>query len=195
MDMKCLTEAIAARLSAARRVRYDSARSFAKEFNLPESTYSQHETGKRALSVNALMEYSDRLNVDPGWMLTGDGLPYPEEHDCTEKQAELYGHLNDLDKEQLFECEQRFLIQHDYAMLDVPLFKEVLLRILEVSRNHSEIEAEDLLEFAFDAYNSVVQTSADVEDKIKMIELSIKSLMCGIVTQSSKQKQDKERSA
>lgn len=181
--MKCLTEAVAARLSAARRVRYDSARSFAKAFNLPESTYSQHETGKRALSVNALMEYSERLAIDPGWLLTGNGLPYLEETGSTEKQAALYQHLSEIDKEQLFEFEQRYLIQHDFAIVDVALFKDVLRRILDVSRNNKSIEAQELLDFAFDAYNSVVQISSCHEDKIRMIELSIKSLVRGAASQ------------
>jgi hypothetical protein len=185
--MKCLTDAIAARLSAARRVCFDSARSFAKQFDVPESTYSQHETGKRALSVNALLEYSDWLSIDPGWMLTGKGLPYPGAKGGADRQSALYQHLNKIDKEQLFAFEQRYLIQHDFAIVDVALFREVLQKMMTAAKDIESLNNESLLEFAFDAYNSVVQTSADHAHKVQMIELSIASLVRGLSHQKSDQ--------
>ncbi len=67
-------------MRAARRAAgYSSARDFATRHEIPESTYSQHETGKRSLSVNMLLRYSEVLNANPGWLLTGVGVPYHSE--------------------------------------------------------------------------------------------------------------------
>ena len=44
---------------------YRSARSFAKAFNIPESTYSQHETGERSLVPEVMWEYCRCLNISP----------------------------------------------------------------------------------------------------------------------------------
>lgn len=72
---------IGTRLREARRAAgYSSARYFATTHNIPESTYSQHETGKRSLSVDMLLHYSTLLQVNPGWLLTGMGESCTKEH-------------------------------------------------------------------------------------------------------------------
>ncbi len=63
---------IASRLKLARLKRgYRSARSFSKQNKLAESTYAQHESGKRKLNTTTLLNYSKKLSINPGWILTG----------------------------------------------------------------------------------------------------------------------------
>lgn len=63
---------IGKRLQIARKsLGFKSARSFARQHNIPESTYSQHETGKRSLNPNTMLNYCERLNINPGWLVTG----------------------------------------------------------------------------------------------------------------------------
>ena len=74
--MSIINKQIGVRLRAARRyAEYSSAKAFAKKHSIAESTYSQHETGKRALNAEALAHYSELLNINPGWLLTGQGQP------------------------------------------------------------------------------------------------------------------------
>ena len=68
-----LDQLIGQRLQAARQVRgFLSARAFARHHSIPATTYAQHEAGKRSLNPNILMTYCNHLNVDPGWLLTGE---------------------------------------------------------------------------------------------------------------------------
>ncbi|MFN3234785.1 MAG: helix-turn-helix domain-containing protein [Gammaproteobacteria bacterium] len=173
------------RLCAARRVIYDTAKDFAKAHDVPASTYSQHETGKRALNSDTLVKYSEVLGVDPGWLLTGKGMPYPNET-STEKQALLYSYLDEYDKAQLYDSTPTTLIMGDMAKVDIPVFKAVLKSLLElVQKETLTIDADTMIEFSIDVYNSVAQTSASFDDKVKMIELSISSLLRGMASQTS----------
>lgn len=64
---------IGKRLQKARKaLGFKSARSFAREHGIPESTYSQHETGKRSLNPLTLTSYCQKLSITPGWLITGD---------------------------------------------------------------------------------------------------------------------------
>jgi len=77
--MSLLDQEIGNRLRGARKsFGCRSAREFAIKHGIPESTYSQHETGKRSLSPDTLMRYCKWLDIDPGWLLSGseDGLKF-----------------------------------------------------------------------------------------------------------------------
>ncbi len=64
---------IANRLKEARSRRgFRSARSFSKYNGFAESTYAQHESGKRKLNIETLLIYSQKLSIEPEWLLTGE---------------------------------------------------------------------------------------------------------------------------
>lgn len=64
---------IGRRLQIARKaLGFKSARSFARHHHIPESTYSQHETGKRSLNPSILLTYANHLNITPGWIISGE---------------------------------------------------------------------------------------------------------------------------
>lgn len=72
--MSELSEQLGQRLRAARKAaHYKSARAFSSQYNIPETTYAQHESGKRSLNVETLIHYSRLLNISAGWLLTGHG--------------------------------------------------------------------------------------------------------------------------
>lgn len=68
-----IDEAVGKRLRSARRHQgYPSASAFALQRNIPLSTYSQYETGKRRLSSALIVYFCDLLRVSPTWLLTGE---------------------------------------------------------------------------------------------------------------------------
>ena len=82
-----LTEDIAKRLRAARKAAgFKAAKDFATQYNIPLSTYSQHETGKRSINAELIINYSSNFNINPCWLLTGNGEPFFNE-DQKEKKA------------------------------------------------------------------------------------------------------------
>src|ERR1700727_955809 len=72
-----LTKEIAKRLKAARKAAgFKSARDFALAQNIALSTYAQHEAGKRSINAELIINYSKTFQINPYWLLTGDGDPY-----------------------------------------------------------------------------------------------------------------------
>ncbi len=180
--MSKLSEQIGLRLRAARRAaNFRSARTFAFQNEIPESTYSQHETGKRALSPEMLLNYSQLLNVDPGWLLTGDGSPYLMQGQDQEREQLISQEMQNL---------RNFLdgsmykippIKGRIALIDMELFLDVL-RAIAVSFSNDKISVsyEDLIDFCIDIYNNVVTTSVNEKNRKSMINLSISSLKRGM---------------
>ncbi|NNM59389.1 MAG: hypothetical protein HKM04_06190 [Legionellales bacterium] len=65
---------IAARLKAARRAAgFSTARAFCQAFNIPKSTFGQHEKGQRIPKDRMLKEYAKHLEVNFIWLKTGEG--------------------------------------------------------------------------------------------------------------------------
>ncbi len=80
---------IGKRLQTARRaLGFKSARSFARKHGIPESTYSQHETGKRSLNPTILVSYCERLKITPGWLITGENAQVKSAYDATTRMVE-----------------------------------------------------------------------------------------------------------
>lgn len=63
---------ICKRLKAARQKSgFKSARNFANDYNIAESTYIQHESGKRTMNLSNIIKYSNILKINTTWLLTG----------------------------------------------------------------------------------------------------------------------------
>ena len=90
---------IGKRLQTARKaLGFKSARSFARHHGIPESTYSQHETGKRSLNPTTMITYCKRLKIKPGWLVTGD----PNSNiDCNVLRATLFSEISKIVKPEL----------------------------------------------------------------------------------------------
>ena len=176
--MSKLSEQIGLRLRSARRAaNFKSARTFAFQYNIPESTYSQHETGKRSLSPEMLLRYSDLLNVDPSWLLTGEGSPNQDQvkQEMTSPEIQnlkdyLDGSVNTIPP-----------IKDRIALVDMDLFIDVL-RAIAVTFSNDKIRVgyEELLEFCIEVYNDVVTSAVNGRNRNSLINLSIFSLKRGI---------------
>ena len=65
-------DAICKRLKEARlKHGFLSARTFALHHYIPDSTYTQHESGKRKMSIGTLLNYCLLLEINPTWLLMG----------------------------------------------------------------------------------------------------------------------------
>ncbi len=63
---------IADRLRIMRKIRgFKTAKDFAVKNNIPISTYSMHETGRRGLSIKIAKKYCQLLDLELKWFLTG----------------------------------------------------------------------------------------------------------------------------
>ena len=72
-----VSQVMAMRLRAARKAAgFKTEKSFARKYHIPITTYSQHETGKRKMMPEVIMDYSLKLEINPGWLLTGEGEPF-----------------------------------------------------------------------------------------------------------------------
>jgi transcriptional regulator with XRE-family HTH domain len=70
--MNSLTEQVGHRLRLARQAAgFKTARAFAQEHNIAQSTYSQYETGKRHFSVSVLAKLANCLKINPNWLILG----------------------------------------------------------------------------------------------------------------------------
>ena|GEM_PF-6460817 len=87
-DLKQISD----RLKKARTIRgYKSARAFANENKISESTYTQHESFKRKISISTLISYAMTLKVNPEWLLQGSGsFEINEGLDVTNMTAKKY---------------------------------------------------------------------------------------------------------
>lgn len=157
--MSEIARAVGARLKQAREeAGFRSASAFATHWEIPISTYSQHETGKRVLSADMLIYYSDLLKVPAGWLLSGEG---------------------GVGKDHMVALVP---IDDKPVVVDVWLLKEIFLRIVPLfAEISSEITSQELIDFAIEVYNGVAITSSSVQDKLAMAELSITSLKRGMV--------------
>ena len=152
---------------------FKSARLFATTFSIPEKTYSQHENGKRKLSIDSLLIYSTVLKINPLWLLTGEG--FPSDSDEFNNSINEYLTIN---------YNQRVVLpklSHDQkCQIDSKLLTEVLSKITEIISHHNiDIDHEDIIEFAYSVYNSIIGTNANSETKANLIDLATKSLLAG----------------
>lgn len=164
-----LTEDIAKRVRAARKAAgFKAAKDFATQYHIPLSTYSQHETGKRSINAELILNYSSYLNINPCWLLTGSGEPFFSE--------------NQKDKKAIIERET-FSISHkvnedqNRSPQDLGLLKKILLaaEYLFEDKSH-KLSFAGLINHCFEIYDAVSTLSADNDEKDKIIQLTLSAI-------------------
>ena len=64
---------IGARLREARiRAGYTTSADFANKMQINKPTYSNHENGNKAISIETIVEYAQHLNVSWQYLVTGE---------------------------------------------------------------------------------------------------------------------------
>ncbi len=165
-----LTEDIAKRLRAARKAAgFKAAKDFATQHNIPLSTYSQHETGKRSINAELIINYSSNFNINPCWLLTGNGEPFFDENQ-KEKKAII--------ERETFSISHKVNDDHSkYNGIDTALLKRILLAAEHLFEDKSrKISYTGLVNHCFDIYDAVSTLSADKEEKDKIIQLTLSAI-------------------
>jgi transcriptional regulator with XRE-family HTH domain len=177
-----LVEEIAKRLKASRKAAgYKSAKDFAISQNMPLSTYSQHETGKRSINAELIITYSSKLEINPYWLLTGKGDPYfgtigPE------KRAIIEQENYSITKESAKESDK-------YRQIDLDLLKKVLFAAEQLFNDKSvKLSYQELINYCFEVYDIVSTLTVDTMEKEKIINLTISSLKRGTIKNIESQK-------
>src|SRR3989339_1253394 len=154
-----LSEQIGFRLRAARKAAgYKSAADFVIKNNIPQSTYSQYETGKRTLDAEKIVHFSKYLGIEPGWLLTGLGSPYEFNHKDQEEIINL--EMGKLGQKPTLPKKASIIKGARFAQVDIHLLTFILKELAPVfSDPQVSIDYEDLISFCFDIYNNVITTS------------------------------------
>jgi transcriptional regulator with XRE-family HTH domain len=159
---------IAERLKSARKAMgYPSARNFAKFHKIPESTYSQHESGKRLLNLKTLFNYSYLLSINHEWLLTGKGE-----------------FLSQINKEDNVFSKKRVLkpISKDTcSYVNVTLLSEIFMETIpHIDKNKIQSEYNTIVNYCYTVYNNLFLSSANKKTKKTMIQLAALSLHNGL---------------
>ncbi len=64
---------------ARERAGFSTARDAAARLGVNPNSYAQHENGNRGIPKDKIEPYARAFKVDPGWLLTGRGLPSPKQ--------------------------------------------------------------------------------------------------------------------
>ncbi len=180
--MKNYTQEIAKRLKLARIASgYQSAKIFTNKYNIPSSTYCNHENGNRSLTLDNINNYAKLLNIDIAWLVTGRGSP------C----GNIYSQV--LEEKILFEQEQMIKLgelpevlapiiseTNKYSTIDVPVFKAILEELMPLLRQIPEPKDRDAAHFCFELYNKIIATNADEKVRIDLIRLCFDSFFKGL---------------
>lgn len=162
--MSDLDQEIGKRLRKARKLRgYKSARAFAIEQKIPESTYSQHETGKRSLSPEIVLRYCDCLDVDPGWLLSGREGNMSVSGDAA-AVAEVS--LRTSNRQVGSKDDASMMVTDNLITMDMDIFKGVLKKAIQevLGVEVSADKFESLIAFCKQTY-SVANVSSDFQMK------------------------------
>lgn len=181
--MHHIDKEIGLRLKIARKAaNHKTALAFANSAGIPKSTYSQHENGKRSLTADQIMHYSNLLSIEPSWLLTGLGHPCPLSNDKTMRKEFIDKEISLLQSLEELPINKNIQISADdnSAVVNMVLFSKILIAaIKELVVNNLHIEAEELVKFCIEMYNNIEFLNADDNEKNTIINFSIKSMLIG----------------
>ena len=174
---------IGLRLKIARKsTGYKTALDFANQMQIPKSTYSQHETGKRSLTPEQIISYATKLDIEASWLLTGVGHPCPLGKNKTKRKDDIEQEvikLQELNKLPYFKNHQ-IEISDNSAVVNMELFSRIIISAIRaVTSKNLDIQADELVAFCVDAYNNIESLIMTKDEKNKIIDLSINSMLRG----------------
>ena len=176
------TQNIALRLRIARTASgFKTSKDFAEMHAIALSTYCQHETGKRPLSIEQLFCYSELTGVEPVWLLTGNGNPCSN---SANKQMEQ----TILQEQEKLGCSGELAVnaipviseQDRFSYVNMKVLKKIILEstplIKEIPGEHLPIA----VDFCFELYNRIITLEAKDEERMKVIKIGLKSFFEGL---------------
>lgn len=174
---------IGLRLKIARKATgFQTALDFANKMNIPKSTYSQHENGKRSLTAEQIIQYAQKLDIEPGWLLTGLGHPCPSGKNKARRKEEIDQEIAILQKTNELPIVKNVHVEIDdnYAVVNMELFGKIIIAAIKaLASSNFEINAEELATFCIDVYNNIEFIIIAQDEKEKIINLSVNSMLRG----------------
>lgn len=165
---KLIDQKLGIRLRAARiAAGFKTSKEFTKAFDIPESTYSQHESGKRYPDDARMRFYADSFRVNYDWLQTGEGEPYGK-HASMKKNESLADHL--------FEIIDP---QKNHLGFQTHLINEVLLEnivdgVLLLSKD-KKIATAKIAKIIAGVYSEIMSLEKDSEIQVKMVKSALKA--------------------
>ena len=165
--MSNLDQEIGKRLRKARKSRgYRSARIFAVEQQIPESTYSQHETGKRSLSPATVLRYCKYLDINPGWLLTGQEMLAvgPSENDGV-PEAKLNASYRQVSNQQNKDTSTE--IADNLVSINMDILRSVLEKAIHqyFAAESNKVNMDEFMAYCMRAYYNVAAVSPEFRVK------------------------------
>ena len=180
--MTSLTKDIALRLKVARIASgFKTSKEFAQQHAIALSTYCQHETGKRPLSIEQLFVYAELTKVEPSWLLTGKGKPClkPENKQVEQKILQQLEKLSS-STEPHINVVPLIIDQERFSYVNMPIFKKIMVESAPLIKNIADGYVAEAIDFCFALYNRIITLDAKDEERTKMIKIGLKSFFDGL---------------
>lgn len=156
------------RLKAARKAAgYKTAMAFCQKFDIPKSTYSQHESNERNIKEALLEKYAESLSLNIEWLRTGEGSPISNKNNLSAHKLDHELAENKLVNDIL---NRRFAIHS----MDEALLAEVLSSLMSRKESSSMTSAE-LAHAATGLYNSLQMAVSDDKNRIEMVKVAVET--------------------
>ncbi len=149
---------------------YYTAVAFCEKNNIPISTYNMHEAGKRRITPKVAKKYAEILNVNPVWLLTGSGAPYPElpSESETLTEHEFFNLLNYSGNPNIP------FIPSEEGELNTQLYCKIFEEIARVLNEfHCSIDIKHASQYTAEIYQDIIQTSNKFDEQLAMINLAM----------------------
>lgn len=173
---------------------YTNANKLAEKLGISASKYSQHETTKRSINIESLMQYANALDINPAWLLTGQGSPCTDTGDNGERGKRILDVIDKLEKMGAIEASKAPLIESQQVIsyIHTELFRNILVHIVPLIKEHPEPKSnEEIVDFLFDMYNKVVMSNVDDKSRQLLIRMCIESFFKGLKSSTASQIADK----
>lgn len=119
---------------------YKTAASFADTIDVNQPTYSNHENGNKAISIETIMFYAKHLGISWKRLIAGDNL-------------------DDDQEEKLERCEN---ISDTKPLLDAELLCKILTAVNElIFEKRLSIKEKDMADILSEVYNSIYERSME----------------------------------
>lgn len=151
---------------------YKTATEFCESNGIPLSTYNMHETGRRKMMPEVAEKYAQILKVDAGWLITGQGSPYPEHPQANELiTPEVFTEfLNYQGNRKISPKKVR------PNRINAALFCDIFKAITHALEDQPGLNVEKIASFSTEIYQDISQISEDPAQQQTMIALAIKIL-------------------
>lgn len=160
---------------------YPSAKSFIEQHGIPASTYSQHENGSRALTLENVAHYAQLFNIDPAWLITGRGSPSGENYDEDLEEKILLEQERMIKNGELHAVSVPLISEKNkYSNVDIPVLKKILEELLPLLKAIPEVNIADATDFCFELYNKIIVANAEGDNRVQLIKLCFESFFKGV---------------